>query len=113
MEPGCSPPSASPLHEGPLETEESPDSRIHLFGRPVWLPHQIDINRLNAFHISHHALHVGHDLRSGGTAGGGEGHLNSHVAVVAHLNIVDQPNIDDVEIELRVLDGTESLTNRI
>ena len=59
----------------------------------------------------HHPLDIGDDFGSCRAAGRGERHLHLDVSCLIHLDFVYQPDIDDVEVELRILDRADGFAD--
>src|SRR5262249_42706567 len=80
----------------------------HLLGCPRWIPRQLGLDVLDLGQGAKHLFDVLLDQRAGGAAHRREAGDRLHPGG-GHFHVVEQPELDDVHPELRVLDGAERL----
>src|SRR5437879_525679 len=103
-------------------TEDSPPSEQpqlqpgrlgHLVRSPGWIEDDLDVELADPREAADLSLHVLLEDLTHPAAGGGEGHadLDAPVAVGEgeRFDAVDQPEIDDVDRDLRIVDGPEDI----
>ncbi len=88
------------------------DRGVHPLGRPVRLPHDLDVYVLHAAERAQHAVGVVGDHGTGGTSGRRESHIHAHVTP-GDLDVVHQAEVDDVHIELGIFHLAERLAHRV
>src|SRR5213596_941813 len=94
-----------------LEPHQRPDLRVHPLGRPVRLPHDLDVDVRHALERADDPIGVAGDHGAGRAAGRRERHLHPHVTPV-DLDVVYQAEVHHVHVELGVLHLSQSIPHR-
>src|SRR5215212_4127131 len=87
----------------------SPDSELvprlftHHVGTPGWTPHEFDVDFADPRQVAERPGHLLDDDRSKWAPQGGQRHRDQHVAAFGNIGIVDEPQIDDVDPDFRVV----------
>ena len=84
-----------------LEAHVGTDPGLDSLRGPGRRPHEVHRHRTNARDRTQLSLCLAHDFRAGRATRRGEAHIDLHVGAT-HVHLVDQSEIDNVEIEIRV-----------
>src|ERR1035437_4580140 len=89
-----------------LETQVRPHARLYPVRRPHGRPHQVNVHVTDPRHGPPLLFGVAEDLGARRAGRGGQAHVHVHVRAV-ETDVVDEPEIDDVEVQLGVLHTAE------
>src|SRR3954452_2088620 len=101
----------------PPRRSEDPERCLRLVGHHLGAPrrpeHELGPDIAEVFYRRQEGAHLVLDQRSDRASHGRQAVADVHVAVVLHVDLVDESEIDDVDAELRVVDLHERLTDAL
>src|SRR5579875_479982 len=94
------------------EAERRGRERTHTIGRPGRIPDEIDDDALDALNLADHLFNRRHHRVVQGAAARRQRHTDGDGTAV-DLDAVDEPELDDIEAQLGVVDAVERFFDRV